>query len=186
MAPQLEILEFRDRKQLRKWLAGHHTSSPGIWVVSYKEHTGVKSIPYEDLVREALCYGWIDSLIKRLDDARYARKLTPRKPGSKWSAINRRRWRELERAGLLTAAGRALAPTANDYGSKPVVPELPEYIAEAFQRSSKAWSFFQGLAPSHRRNFVVWIHVAKRPETRVKRIHESIALLEKGEKLGLK
>ena len=78
---------------------------------------------YEDLVREALCFGWIDSLIKRLDDERYAIKVTPRKPTSKWSSINRRRWHELETAGLLAAPGLAAAPTNNTYAPRPVIPE---------------------------------------------------------------
>ena len=186
MAAQLENLEFRDRKQLRKWLAAHHASSPGIWVVAHKEHTGVASIPYEDVVREALCWGWIDSLIKRLDDERYARKLTPRKPGSKWSAINRERWRDLERDGLLGAPGRTAAPTDDTYAPKPSIPELPDYIVAAFERNARAWAFFRSLAPSYRRHFVAWIHIAKRPETREKRIREAIALLARGEKLGLK
>ena len=90
----------------------------------YKAHTGVKSIPYEDTVREALCFGWIDSLIKRLDDDRYALKVTPRQPTSKWSDINRKRWAELKAAGLLTSAGLAAAPTNNTYAPRPVIPDL--------------------------------------------------------------
>jgi uncharacterized protein YdeI (YjbR/CyaY-like superfamily) len=154
--------------------------------VFYKAHTGVKSIPYEDTVREALCFGWIDSLIKRLDDDRYALKVTPRQPTSKWSDTNRKRWAELKAAGLLTPAGLAAAPTNNTYAPKPVIPALPAYIAEALKANSKAWEFFRELAPTHRRQFVVWIHTAKRPETRARRIRESVALLAAGKKLGLK
>ena len=140
----------------------------------------------EDLVREALCFGWIDSLIKRLDDERYAIKVTPRKPTSKWSSINRRRWHELETAGLLAAPGLAAAPTNNTYAPRPVIPELPVYIARALKMHSKAWGFFRTLSPTSRRHFVVWIHTAKRPETRDRRIRESIRLLAAGRKLGLK
>src|SRR5580765_4852568 len=89
MTAEPMTLQVRSRRQWRAWLAKHHTSSPGVWLVFHKAHTGVKSIPYEDTVREALCFGWIDSLIKRLDDDRYAFKVTPRKPTSKWSDINR-------------------------------------------------------------------------------------------------
>lgn len=85
MARNLITLDLRTRETWRQWLAKHHASSPGIWLVRQKPHTGVKSMPYEDLVREALCFGWVDSLIKRLDDDRYAIKVTPRKPTSKWS-----------------------------------------------------------------------------------------------------
>ncbi len=186
MTIQLITLEVRNRQQWRRWLRKHHASSPGVWLVFYKDHTGVKSIAYEHSVREALCVGWIDSLIKRLDDRRYARKFTPRQPTSRWSAINRRRWVELKAAGLLTAAGLAATPTDNTYMPPPAIPDLPAYLARALRANAKAWSFFQGLAPSYRRRFVGWVHLAKRPETREKRIRESTALLAAGKKLGLK
>ncbi len=186
MAGTLITLDVRTREQWRRWLAKHHASSPGIWLVRHKQHTGVKSMPYEDLVREALCFGWVDSLIKRLDDHRYAVKITPRKPTSKWSDINRKRWAELEAAGLLTSAGLAAAPTHNTYAPRPVIPDLPVYIAKALKANSKAWEFFRELAPTYRRDFVVWIDTAKRAETRERRVRESIALLVAGKKLGLK
>jgi uncharacterized protein YdeI (YjbR/CyaY-like superfamily) len=154
--------------------------------VFYKAHTGVTSIPYEDAVREALCFGWIDSLVKRLDDDRYALKVTPRQPTSKWSERNRKRWAELKAAGLLASAGLAAAPTSNTYAPRPVIPDLPVYIAKAIRGNSRAWKFFQELAPTYRRDFVVWIHTAKRPETRARRIRESISLLAAGQRLGLK
>jgi uncharacterized protein YdeI (YjbR/CyaY-like superfamily) len=179
-------LGVRSRPQWRAWLEKHHASSPGVWLVFYKAHTGVKSLPYEDTVREALCFGWIDSLVKRLDDDRYAIKVTPRQPTSKWSDINRKRWAELKAAGRLTSAGLAAAPTDNSYAPRPVIPELPVYIAKALKANSKAWEFFRQLPRTCRRDFVVWIHVAKRPETRERRIRESISLLAAGKKLGLK
>jgi uncharacterized protein YdeI (YjbR/CyaY-like superfamily) len=186
MTTELMLLEVRNRQEWRTWLGKHHASSPGVWLVFHKGHTDVKAIPYEDSVREALCFGWIDSLIKRLDDDRYARKFTPRQPTSKWSDINRKRWVELKAAGLLTSAGLAAAPTDNTYAPLPAIPELPSYIAKALKGNPKAWSFFQELAPTYRRHFVRWIHSAKRSETREKRLCESIALLEVGQKLGLK
>ena len=152
----------------------------------HKDHTGVESIPYEEMVREALCFGWIDSLVKRLDDDRYALKITPRRSTSKWSDINRRRWAELKAAGLLSSAGLIAAPTKNTYAPRPVIPELPVYIAKALKTNSKAWKFFREVARTDRRNFVVWIHMAKRAETRERRIRESIELLAAGKKLGLK
>jgi uncharacterized protein YdeI (YjbR/CyaY-like superfamily) len=186
MTAELMTLEVQNRQGWRTWLARHHASSPGVWLVFYKGRTQVKSIPYEDSVREALCFGWVDSLIKRLDDDRYARKFTPRQPASKWSDINRRRWVELKKARLLTPAGLAAAPTDNTYAPPPAIPDLPAYIAKALKGSPKAWVFFQKLAPTYRCHFVRWIHLAKRLETREKRIRESIALLEAGQKLGLK
>jgi uncharacterized protein YdeI (YjbR/CyaY-like superfamily) len=186
MATNLITLDLRTRKQWRQWLTRHHASSPGIWLARHKQHTGIKSMPYEDLVCEALCFGWVDSLVKRLDDDRYAIKVTPRKPTSKWSDINVKRWNELKAAGLLAASGLAAAPTENRYAPRPKIPELPAYVAKAFKTNPRAWQHFQALAPTYRRNFVVWIHIARRPETRERRIREAIDLLAAGKKLGLK
>ncbi len=113
MPQELSTLDVRTREQWRQWLASHHASSPGVWLVRHKRHTGVETMPYEDVVCEALCFGWIDSLVKRLDEDRFAIKVTPRKPTSRWSDPNRRRWRELEAAGRLAPAGLAAAPTGN-------------------------------------------------------------------------
>jgi uncharacterized protein YdeI (YjbR/CyaY-like superfamily) len=167
-------------------LAEQHPSSGGVWLVFHKEHTGVAAIPYEDAVREALCFGWIDSLIRRLDDDRYARKFTPRQAANKWSEINRRRWAELQSAGLLAPAGLAAAPTGRTDAPLPAIPEVPADLAGALVADPQAGAFFAGLAPTYRGNFVMWIHMAKRPETREKRLRESIALLAAGKKLGLK
>jgi uncharacterized protein YdeI (YjbR/CyaY-like superfamily) len=186
MAIELASVDIRTTGRWRAWLEKHHAKSAGVWLVFHKGHTGVPSIDYEDAVREALCFGWIDSLIKRLDDDRYARKFTPRQPASKWSGINRKRWAELRDQGRLAAPGLAAAPTDNTYAARPTIPDLPSYIATALKTNPAAWRSFQALAPTYRRHFVVWIHIAKRPETRDRRIRESIALLAAGKTLGLK
>jgi uncharacterized protein YdeI (YjbR/CyaY-like superfamily) len=186
MAEDLLVLWVRDSRKWRAWLEKNHATSPGVWLVYYKGRTGIKSILYEDSIREALCFGWVDSLIKRLDDRRYARKFTPRKPTSKWSPSNRKRWRQLKTAGLLASAGLAAAPTENTYAPLPPVPELPDYISAALKRNRKAWNFFRELAPTHRHKYVRWIHYAKRQETREKRIREARAMLQARRKLGLK
>jgi uncharacterized protein YdeI (YjbR/CyaY-like superfamily) len=183
---ELGTLDVRRRRQWRAWLAKNHASSDGVWLIFHKDHTGVPSIPYEDAVREALCFGWIDSLIKRLDDDRYARKFTPRKPTSKWSDLNRKRWEELKVGKMLAPAGLAAAPNENRYAARPALPALPAYIAAAFRSNAKAWSCLRDLPPTYRRQFVGWIHTAKRPETRQARIRQSVALLAAGKRLGLK
>lgn len=186
MSRELALLDVRERRAWRAWLAKNQESSPGVWIVFHKAHTGVKSIEHGDVVSEALCFGWIDSLVRRLDDDRYAVKITPRKATSRWSDLNRRRWAELKAAGLLAARGLAIAPTERRYAPKPKIPLLPAYVAKAFKADANAWKFFGSLAPRERRNYVVWIHTAKRSETRAKRIRESIVLLAAGRKLGLK
>jgi len=186
MPTQLDTVDTRTRRQWRAWLAKHHASSPGVWLVFYKRHTGVQSLPYEDAVREALCFGWIDSLVRRLDDDRYAIKVTPRRPASKWSAANRRRWTELKETGRLAAAGVAARPTEHTYPPKPIIPDLPIYIAKAIKANPAAWKFFRGLSRGERRQFVAWIHIAKRADTRERRLRESVDLLAAGKRLGLK
>jgi uncharacterized protein YdeI (YjbR/CyaY-like superfamily) len=182
----LPNVDIRTRAKWRAWLAKHHASSSGVWLVIHKKHTGVPSVPYDDAVREALCFGWIDSLAKRLDDDRYVQKYTPRKPGSFWSDSNRKRWAELKVEGLLAAAGLAAAPTDKRYAARPEIPEMPAYFAAAMKANPRARAFFLTLPRTERRNFVVWIHLAKRPETRAKRLRESIRLLTVEQKLGLK
>lgn len=98
MTRELLTLDMKTCADWRRWLTKHHSSSPGVWLLRHKSHTGVESMAYEDLVREALCFGWIDSLIKRLDDDCYAIKVTPRQPTSKWSDLNRKRWKQLVRS----------------------------------------------------------------------------------------
>jgi uncharacterized protein YdeI (YjbR/CyaY-like superfamily) len=182
----LPLLDVRTRQRWRAWLATHHAASEGVWLVCYKAHTGVKSLSHADLLSEALCFGWIDSLVRRLDEDRYAIKVTPRRPASKWSDINRKRWAQLKAGGLLAPAGLAAAPTRNTYAPRPLVPELPGYIATAIKGSGPAWKFVQALPESERRRFVVWIHTAKRAETRKRRILESLRLLGAQQRLGLK
>jgi len=186
MAAELPLLDLRSARAWRAWLARHHAASAGVWLVFHKAHTRVAGITYLASLDEALCFGWIDSLIRRLDDDRFARKFTPRRATSKWSDVNRRRWAELKDAGRLAPAGRAAAPTAHSYGPKPTIPLLPAYIKDAFKANANAWRFFQSLPPGERRRFVGWVHIAKRVETREKRLAESLALLAAGRRLGIK
>lgn len=99
-------LEVRSRQEWRKWLKEHHAATRAIWLVFHKRHTGKWTLSYDDAVEEALCYGWIDSITRRLDDARYARQFTPRNPDSRWSTINRRRYADLKARGLLVDGTR--------------------------------------------------------------------------------
>lgn len=151
----------------------------------HKRHTGRPSVPYEDAIREALCFGWVDSLIKRLDDERYARKFTPRKADSRWSSANRKRYAELQAAGRLAPAGLKRPPTGRS-GDAPKPTTVPTYVREALQKSAAASAQFERLPPSHRRQYVAWIDSAKKEETRRRRLDEAIRMLAAGKPIGLK
>jgi uncharacterized protein YdeI (YjbR/CyaY-like superfamily) len=176
--------------QWRDWLAKHHGSASEIWLVFHKRHTGVASIDYKDALDEALCFGWVDSLIKRLDDRRYARKFTPRRADSQWSAVNCKRYAELKADGRLKPAGLIRAPTDRTDGARPARFELParlpRYIRTALGKQPAALRCFEALAPSHRRQYLAWIESAKREETKQRRLAEAIRLLAAGKPLGLK
>ena len=182
----------KTRKQWRDWLSQHHDKSDGIWLVFYKKHTDRPTLDYEDAVEEALCFGWIDSIIKKLDEERYVRKLTPRKADSRWSELNKKRIAKLIKRGLMTPAGisKVEAAKASGLWNKPDRPhislEMPKALKSALAGNKTAKRFFNQLAPSYQKQFIAWIAVAKRQETKERRVKESIALLEQGKKLGMK
>src|SRR5437667_1429958 len=118
----VKTFEAETPGQWQKWLADHHESVSEVWLVFHKRHTGQTSIAYDDAVNEALCFGWVDSLVKRLDDARYARKFTPRKANSRWSGLNRKRYLKLKAAGRLMPAGLNRSPTDRMYDAPPPSP----------------------------------------------------------------
>ncbi|MHC4569612.1 MAG: YdeI/OmpD-associated family protein [Planctomycetota bacterium] len=183
---------FTDRDQWRDWLSGHRDAEAGVWLVFYKKATSKPTLEYEAAVEEALCFGWIDSIIKKIDDERYVRKFTPRKDKSDWSALNKKRVAKMLKAGRMTKAGLAKIKAAkkngswNHDGKTPRSLGVPLEFAEALAGNKKAKEHFDKLAPTYRRHYLGWIAAAKRPETKQRRIDESIALLEKGGKLGMK
>jgi uncharacterized protein YdeI (YjbR/CyaY-like superfamily) len=183
----LKTFEARTPEQWRNWLADHHESDSEVWLVFYKQHTGQASIDYGDAVDEALCFGWIDSLVRRLDDARFARKFTPRKLDSKWSTSNRHRYAQLKVSGRLAPAGLNRPPTDRSGDApRPSPTKLPPYIQAALREHPAACAFFKGLAPSYRRLYIGWIDSAKQQATKMRRLEEAIRLLAAGKKLGLK
>ena len=183
----MKTLEVRTLKEWRNWLGKHHATEREVWIIFHKRHTGRLSIAYADALDEALCFGWIDSLVKRLDDERYARKFTPRKPGSRWSAVNRKHYERLKTAGRLMPAGLNLPPTERSYAAPRSLPaQLPPYIRKAFRGEPQAWKNYQNLTPSQQRRYLGWIEYAKKDETKMKRLREAISLLSAGRKLGLK
>lgn len=186
----MRTLHMRTLDQWRDWLAKHHASESEVWLIFHKRHTGVALIDYKDALDEALCFGWVDSLVKRLDDRRYARKFTPRRPDSRWSAVNRKRYAELKAEGRLKPPGIKRPPTNRGYGPRPprlaMPSKLPAYIEAALRNHPAALRHFEALAPSHRRRYFAWIESAKREETKLRRLEEAIRLLASGKVLGLK
>jgi uncharacterized protein YdeI (YjbR/CyaY-like superfamily) len=179
-----------NRNEWRNWLEEHHASEREVWLVYAKKGSGKPSITYPESLEEALCFGWIDSIIQKMDEENYARKFNPRRPGSRWSELNKHLVAKLVKEGLMTAAGlrvvdfqlpEADAPTPK----RPELP-LPDWLKAGLMTSPQAWENFSKLPPSHRRNYIGWISDAKKEETRQRRIQEAIVRLEKNERLGLK
>ena len=179
------------RESWREWLEMNHAARNDVWVVFCKRHTGKPTLSYAAAVEEALCFGWIDGVKRSIDEERYAHRFSQRKPESKWSALNRERAKRMEQAGLMTVAGRRAIERAKRNGTWMSAPptvdlSMPPELASKLESDRKAAAFFDSLAPSYRRQFIGWINAAKRSETRERRVKESVALLRRGEKLGMR
>jgi len=186
----MKTLLVRTLDQWRDWLSEHHASESEVWLIFHKRHTGAASIDYKDALDEALCFGWVDSLVKRVDDRRFARKFTPRRADSRWSAVNRKRYAGLKALGRLKPPGIQRPPTNRGYGPRParlsIPSKLPEYIQAALSKHPKALRHVEALTPAQRRRYFAWIESAKREETKLRRLAEAIRLLASGKVLGLK
>jgi uncharacterized protein YdeI (YjbR/CyaY-like superfamily) len=190
---EYKTLYVQDREGWRGWLETHADKETVIWLIFYKKGSGRRSVPYPDAVEEALCFGWIDSIIKRLDDEKYIQKFTPRKEKSQWSTLNVGRVRRMISQGRMTERGMALYRYAEEHG---LLPEpgskpgkdlaIPGFITDGLSANKKAGKIFYSLAPSHKRMYILWIMDAKKEETRIRRLKEAIGLLNRGKKLGLK
>jgi uncharacterized protein YdeI (YjbR/CyaY-like superfamily) len=189
----MQTLELNSISEWREWLAENHDSVTEIWLVFYKKASGFPTLKYKQTLDEALCYGWVDSIIKKIDEQRYVRKFTPRRDDSKWSLVNKTRVEELIAEGSMTKhgldkveAGKKSGAWDNP-GTKPEIDfEIPDELAEALEENPEAAQFFASLAKTYRKQYIGWIATAKRPETRVRRTSEAIKLLSEGKKLGLK
>ena len=178
-----------NRQAWRTWLQTHYASETVVWLISYKNAPDMEQIDYEDAVEEALCFGWIDSIIQRINEEKYARKYTPRTNNKKWSVSNLIRMRKVIAEGRMTDVGLAKIDPAL-LAEEPVKVTLalvvPEFMTQALQQHPRANETFQHLAPSYRRQYVGWIMSAKQETTRRKRLDEALTRLEQGLTLGLK
>ena len=181
-----------NRDDWRAWLKKNHSTQKEVWLIYYKKHTGKPRIPYDDAVEEALCYGWIDSTVKRIDDEKYAQKFTPRNEKSNWSELNKKRARKMIKAGRMTQAGLAKFKQAGkqkdkEAKDKPLRKRLvtPPDLKKALSVNKKALQTFNDFAPSYRRLYIAWITVAKRKETREKRIKQTVKWSAENKKPGM-
>jgi uncharacterized protein YdeI (YjbR/CyaY-like superfamily) len=179
-----------DRAAWRAWLAQNHDREKrGVWLIFHKGRPAGSTLEYDESVEEALCFGWVDSIVKRIDDATYCRKFTPRKLDSAWSTSNKKRVAKIIKEGRMTEHGLVKIRAARKSGSweKDPAPNLnrpmPPEFAEALARDRKADDFFHQLPPSQRKIYVWWIASAKRPETKTARLAKALALLAAGKRL---
>ena len=162
---------FKNAAAFRAWLEKNHATASELFVGYYKKHTDKFDYSWAETVDEALCFGWIDGIRKRIDDDRYTIRFTPRKPRSNWSDVNIKRVAELKKQGLMQAAGLAAFKARDVVKSKQQAktirnPKLDTDYEKTFRKNKKAWEFFQAQPPGYRRGAIVWIMIAKKPETR--------------------
>lgn len=182
MSPRLDELtrvEPASRAEFREWLERNAGSSAGIWLAVGKKGNRVTTLSYDDAVEEALCFGWIDSTVRRLDEDRYWQLYTPRRPGSIWARSNKARVEKLIAEGLMTPAGLAAVERAKADGSWTLLDDaeamiVPDDLSAALAESPRATSGFAGLPESTRKQLIYWITSAKRPATRAERIARTV------------
>lgn len=174
-----------NRQQWREWLQAHHATEKSVWLVYYKKKSNRSTLAWSEAVDEALCFGWIDSLAKPIDEERYMQFFSRRKPTSVWSRINKEKVERLVAEGLMTPAGLDSVDVARKNGSWNLLDDaealvVPVDLEEEFRKKPTAETYFLGLCKSDKRNLLQWLVLAKRPETRQKRIVDIIESAEQG------
>jgi uncharacterized protein YdeI (YjbR/CyaY-like superfamily) len=183
------ILAFASQAEWEAWLDDEHAGSDGVWIKFAKKGSGVPTVSYAEALDVALCYGWIDSQVRSLDERFYLQKFTPRRSRSKWSRINRAKIEELLEQGRMKPAGLAQVELARADGrweaayDSPATVEVPDDLQAALDASPKAAEFWAGLNKSNRFAIIFQLEDAKRPETRLRRLEKFVGMLERGEKL---
>lgn len=175
----LEQIDVPDRAAWRAWLLANHESSPGIWLVLYKKASGKARLSYDDAVEEALCFGWIDGVVNKLDDERRIQLFTPRRPKSTWSKPNKLRIERMVAAGLMTPAGLAKIEAAKADGSWSTLDsidalQMPTDLEAALAANPVAREHFSKFSNSVKKGIYFFIQSTKRPETRAKRVADTV------------
>jgi uncharacterized protein YdeI (YjbR/CyaY-like superfamily) len=179
----VELLDVKHRRHWRSWLRKNAKAYPEIWLVYCKKNSGRPRISYEDAVEEALCFGWIDGKIQRLDDTRYARRFTPRKANSPWSGSNIARVERLIAERKMTPAGLAVFGPDRRRDAASLARALPIELEKRFRQQPTAWANFQSFPPHYRRMTASWVARAKQEETRLKRLEKLIGFSARNERI---
>jgi uncharacterized protein YdeI (YjbR/CyaY-like superfamily) len=181
------IYHAESRAQWRAWLEANHDAAPGVWLCSWRAVTGRPTCAYPEVVEEAICFGWIDSTANRLDDDRGLQLLTPRKPKSTWTRLNRQRVADMEAAGLMTDAGRRAVDAARGNGWWTILDPVedlvePDDLSVALDADPTARSAWDTFPPSARKAMLWWVISAVKPDTRARRIETIVAKAMRGER----
>ncbi len=179
----LPELYFKTAQEWRSWLHEHHNTAKGVYLIFYKVNSQIPSMRWEEAVKVALCYGWIDSTVKKLDDERRRQYFTPRKPKSVWSKLNKSYIEDLTAKGLMHKSGINIITIAKENGSWVALDDVenlivPQDLQTAFSLNPNAFINYNNFSPSYRKAYLYWLFQAKRKETRQKRILEIIRLCE--------
>ncbi|WP_046759125.1 YdeI/OmpD-associated family protein [Kordia jejudonensis] len=177
-------LYFKNTKEWREWLQKNHDTSTGIYLIFYKVSSATESMRWEEAVKEALCFGWIDSTVKKLDDERRRQYFCPRKPKSVWSKLNKSYIVQLTAENKMHESGTQKMIDAIKDGSWTALDDVenlvvPKDLQTAFDNSPKAFQNYQNFSPSYRKSYLYWLNQAKRETTRKKRITEIIRFCAK-------
>ena len=186
----MKLKYFKTAADFRAWLESNHTSASELWVGFYKKDSGKGGLTYAEAVDEALCFGWIDGIKKRVDEFSYTHRFTPRKPKSNWSLINIRHVERLKKAGCMMPAGlkafaarEAAKSGVYSFENKP--RQLSPGLERQFKSDKNAWEFFQQQPPGYRRVASFWVMSAKQEETRARRLAQLISDSKQGRRLGM-
>ena len=176
-------LYFKTDTEWRDWLHDNHSTSKGVYIILYKIETKTPSMRWEEAVKVALCYGWIDSTVKSLGNGKRRQRFSPRNQKSIWSALNKRHIKELTINSLMHESGFKIITTGKQNGSWTALDDvekgiIPEILQLAFNKNPTAFNNYNNFAPSYKKGYLYWVNQAKREETKQKRIAEIIKLCE--------
>ncbi len=187
MEKEIETFYPKSREEWRKWLQENHDKKQSVWLIYYKKKSDIPTIIYGDAVDEALCFGWIDSKAKPVDKDKFMQFFSRRKANSVWSKVNKEKVQRLINEGLMSKTGYDIIEKAKQTGFWTILDEaealmIPKDLDDEFQKRPNAKTYFSGLSRSDKRNILQWLVLAKRPETRLKRITEIVELADLNQK----